>query len=193
MRFKEISYLGGKVRICTEIQISEDEFLEQRLVSEDEPRESFNECLQALTKFVLAICDLETDYDKNMSILAVKYGYTNGSNIKGAVIVAQKALETAPSQMAIRTPYLPEWPVNEMSHFSMPLGMPEALTRLENEAKDYLEGRRFCEQPSLFPEGSDFRFKVQMKGASTITGAPPLITDPFVEASLLDEIESRGY
>lgn len=195
MRFKEISYSKGKILLLTQTQLNLEEYMEQKIQSEEEPRQEFFAALKALVPFTLAICKLETDYDDGLHISGVKFGYEKETGIKGAQILAYKWLDTAPSPMFFKTPYLPECPINQLSACAMPRGLAEALQTLEAEALEYIKGRRYSEQQSLFAESSEFRLKVEAGGNSTLTGAPSLIqaNDPFVDPDELEEIESRGY
>lgn len=187
MRFKEITYHKGKVLIKTEVQTKADEFVTTELESEDEPRETFVAAMNALAFYLIKICDLPPCYIEGLVMKSVKFDYQKDTMTKGAVLFALKALPTTPAPMMLRTPFLPEWPWHETSPYAMPMGMPEALTKLEDEAEAYMGGARFCEQPSLFP-AEEFKTQRQRRKAEA-----PNLEDLAINDDLLDDIESRGY
>jgi hypothetical protein len=103
--------------------------------------------LNELGKHVVKICELPDEYASGLTVLGVKFTWTD--EIMGAVISAKKALSDCDSPLFLNTPHMPEKPYSPTGGGKcLPGETVDALADLKEEAERYVRGERA--QLSLF-------------------------------------------
>ncbi|CAG0945174.1 hypothetical protein ANRL1_02181 [Anaerolineae bacterium] len=145
MRFLKIKFKDGKVFIEYEVKRQDDKDPDQfSFSSADSPQPSFPAALQALAEDVVEMCELaETDTVK-IEVKGVSFSYGGADEIMGATIVAQKRLRYSNTALNLNTPHKASEPYSEGGDESLCLtdDCTKRLTRLMDEAKQYIEGVR---------------------------------------------------
>ena len=119
------------------------------------PRPAFCNALSGLGKHVAVICDMPSDWGKNLIVRGVSFSWRN--DIMGATITALKPLSARLAPLVINTPHAPESPYgsageDDSSGDSCLLtpALTKALGKLLDEANQYVDGKRA--QGKLFGE-----------------------------------------
>lgn len=126
----------------------EGAFDEHKIISWDDPLDSFLNTLNALKPHVFEICEFEGDED-DLEIKGVSFSWTQG--IMGAVITACKSLTTSNSPLVLNTPHLPSEDYSGSNPEALILSRDaiDDLEALIEEAKKYIKGERKVKQLSL--------------------------------------------
>lgn len=145
MRVKKIKLKGCTVEIEVETREGEKSFKVTKLESFDEPLDSFPKALQALTPYILEICELPEEYADGLEVLSVTFSYGGAEDVMGASITALKTLSTAKAPFVINTPHLASGPYNEngvgpflsdMCTFQLEILIEEAMRYWAGERKE---------------------------------------------------------
>jgi hypothetical protein len=124
---------------------------DHQLSSPDEPHLEFRTALQALREDVLTIVEVEDAYGDGMRVQSVSLSRGEKSGLRGAVITAMKTLAIANGPLAIHTPHLVEDDESDDNGAEakstekrgvMPIGMLTRIEALEDEAWEYIGGKR---------------------------------------------------
>lgn len=117
----------------------------------EEPHLDFRIALQALREDVLAIVEVDDAYGDGMRVQSVSLSRGEKSGLRGAVITAMKTLAIANGPLAIHTPHLVEDDESDDNGAEakstekrgvMPIGMLTRIEELEDEAWEYIGGKR---------------------------------------------------
>jgi len=127
--------------------------------SKDKALPEFYNALQGLTEHACRICEFPREYDKNVTVISVKFSYTELKDTKeivmGATITLRKDLKDSNSPLIVNTPHKPsefydgkkdESPQDPALLLSAEC--VEALKVLQAEAIRYIDGER--DQMDLF-------------------------------------------
>lgn len=110
------------------------------LTSHEEPRPEFVQALQALTAYVLGVCELPLDYGTDLEILSVTL--TDHDTMgRGCVVTALKRLARAQAPLVLNTPHVTESGAGD-SPARLPGYAMDLLDRLEYEAERFKKGER---------------------------------------------------
>lgn len=165
MPFSKIKHSKGATTLTRVEDRSNTDSIEQTLTSYETPRPEFITAMQALTSWVIRICDLPIDYADGMTITGVSVSL---GEYGGCVVTALKKVVGANAPVVINTPHVPELATSE----SGPELPPEAvrlLNELDDEALKFWNGERA--QKDLFetPEkGSESKATISVNGGPQI-------------------------
>lgn len=138
---------GEKIAIEYAVQTDQGETDEFSLSCSQKALPEFYLALNELGKHVVKICELPDEYVGGLTVLGVKFTWTD--EIMGAVISAKKALSECDSPLFLNTPHMPERPYSPTGGGKcLPAKTTEALEKLLEEAERYVHGERV--QLSLF-------------------------------------------
>lgn len=138
MPYTKIKHNKGTTTLTRVEDRSQQESIEQTLTSHDDPRPEFVTALQALTAWVVDVCDLPADYAEDMRITGVSL---SPGEYGGCVVTALKSVSGANAPVVINTPHVPETPTSENGP-SLPAAVCEMLASLEGEADKFWRGER---------------------------------------------------
>ena len=116
----------------------------------EKPLPSFTKAMNALVDHVLEICELGDEQARSLTVTGVSFNYQGDEEIMGAVITAEKNLDTANAPLVLNTPHLPSRDAS--AHGDQPVLTPECVTdllRLQQEAEKYVNGQRLQMQLKL--------------------------------------------
>lgn len=145
MPFTKIKHNKGTTTLTRVEDRSANDVVEQTLTSSDDPRPEFVNALQALTSWVVRICDLPIDYANEMRITGVSLSL---GEYGGCVVTALKKVSGANSPVVINTPHVPETPTSEAGP-CLPPSTVSLLESLDAEAERFWKGERA--QSEMFP------------------------------------------
>lgn len=148
MKIKKIKLTKeGKIYFLFELPNSKGSMDEYSITSSEEPLSEFNETFQSLNEFVIEICELPKGDIDNIDIRGVSLSYntaTDGKEVMGVVITAQKKLLYSSCPLNLNTPH-------KITRFYaehgdekqlMPEGCEKALRRLFDAAEKFVKGNR---------------------------------------------------
>lgn len=138
MPYTKIKHNKGTTTLTRVEDRSQQDSIEQTLTSHDDPRPEFVEALQALTAWVVDVCDLPDDYDEGMRITGVSL---SPGEYGGCVVTALKKVSGANAPVVINTPHVPETPTSDEAP-CLPPNVIEMLATLEDEADKFWRGER---------------------------------------------------
>lgn len=138
MPYTKIKHSKGTTTLTRVEDRSSTDSVEQTLTSHDPPRPEFVTALQALTAWVVRICELPINYADGMTITGVsltlgEYG--------GCVVTALKKVDGANAPVVINTPHVPETPTSENGP-ALVSSTIQLLSALEDEADKFWRGER---------------------------------------------------
>lgn len=130
---------------------------EYSMKSAEEPAPSFEHALDDLAPHVEQMCELTTnDHQVHpYTVRGVSFSYGGDHDVMGATITAERTLTNSNSPLILNTPHKIAEPYAEGSDETqvMTNDCLIDLERLQNEAEDYLEGKRA--QMDMFNEGEE--------------------------------------
>lgn len=163
MPYTKIKYSPrkGTVSLTRVEDRGDEDSIESTLTSHESPRPEFVDALQALTPWLLNVCELPESYSEGLSVTGVsltlgEYG--------GCVVTALKGVRSANAPVVLNSPHVPAQPTSEGGP-SLPANAKAALDHLEEEAERFWRGER--SQGELFPSG----VKVEVTSRPTHTQA----------------------
>lgn len=119
--------------------------------SKEIPSPDFKLNLQELAIYVPMMYDLPTEYAEDMVVLGVSFSYRGENEIMGATVTAKKSVSSSNSPALFHTPFTLSGSGEDMpmpdSKF-LPVAMVEILEKLQDNAKDFINGERA--QQNLF-------------------------------------------
>jgi hypothetical protein len=122
----------------------------------EKARPEFYKALEAMSEFVLDMCELPESYTDRIKVRGVSYSYGGENDTMGATISASMTLEESYQALNLVTPhkasemYCPDTPDDDKQLLSG--DCVEALKKLITECELYIKGDRA--QGSLFPEAT---------------------------------------
>lgn len=138
MPYTKIKHNKGTTTLTRVEDRTAKESIEQTLTSHDDPRPEFVTALQALTAWVVDVCDLPDDYDHDMRITGVSL---SPGEYGGCVVTALKKVSGANAPVVINTPHVPETPTSDESP-CLPPPVCAMIATLEEEADKFWRGQR---------------------------------------------------
>lgn len=138
MPYTKIKHNKGTVTLTRVEDRSTTDSVEQTLTSHDDPRPEFATGLQALTSWVVRICQLPLDYADGMRITGVSL---SAGEYGGVVVTALKSVDGATAPVVINTPHVPETPTSDAGP-CLPRDTIQLLETLEVEADKFWRGER---------------------------------------------------
>lgn len=155
IRFKKIKKTSDdKIHIEYEKKNELGGWDEYSMKSAEEPHPSFERALDDLAPHVETVCEMpEGDYQAHSyKVRGVSFSYGGQLDTKGVTITAARTLLHSNSPLVLNTPHMIEEPYGEGSDETqvMSSDMLIDIGRLENEARDYMDGKRA--QMDMFAE-----------------------------------------
>lgn len=121
--------------------------------SKEQASPEFKLNLQELSIFVPMMYDLPTEYAEDMKVLGVTFSYRGDDEVMGATVSAKRPVSTSNSPAIFHTPMTFSSSGSDMplpdSKF-LPEAMVEILEKLQDNAKDFINGERA--QTNMFGE-----------------------------------------
>lgn len=149
MPYTKIKHNKGTTTLTRVEDRSQQESIEQTLTSHDDPRPAFVEALQALTAYVVRVCELPRGYAEDMRITGVSL---SPGEYGGCVVTALKSVSGANAPVVINTPHVPEVATSDNGP-CLPPWACEMLATLEAEADRFWKGERA--QVEMFTESGE--------------------------------------
>ena len=147
MAFSKIKYAKGDVTIAWKDE-GPRSTVTHEMQSGEAPRPELFTALQAFATFVLDIAELDSGWQRDLTIQSVSIGESEALG-RGIVVTALKKVTGAHSPIVLNTPFLTELPSSEGGP-RLPRYAIDMLDTLEAEAAKFRAGERA--QQSLFPE-----------------------------------------
>lgn len=138
MPFTKIKHSKGTTTFTRVEDRANKDSVEQTLTSHETPRPEFNTALQALTSWVVRICELPIDYATDMTVTGVSISV---GEYGGCVVTALKKVADANSPVVINTPHVPATATSENGP-EMPPSTVQLVDVLEEEALRFWNGER---------------------------------------------------
>ncbi len=134
---------GGRVTV----HFREKKGLDEKNIefkSSEKPDPDLIGALQALHEGVRDICELPEWWCKDkLKVTGVTWSFSEGTQVRGACLIAQAAISTAQAPLNLVTPHLPFEQYNEDGQAPlMPDAIQAQLDRLEIEALAYVSGEK---------------------------------------------------
>jgi len=154
-RISKINFKGGSVAmtIVEDIELADGatESRETKFLSTDTPHPDFEEAWKELPPIVEQILFGSVDDSPWLTtcikVTGISISYNKDSEVQGAVLTASVKLDQTDGRLLINTPHLPYAQYQEKGELSvMPENAVELLEAVEEEANEYLKGKRAQEE-----------------------------------------------
>lgn len=195
MPFSKIKHSKGATTLTRVEDRSNTDSIEQTLTSYETPRPEFVTAMQALTSWVVRICELPINYAEGMTIIGVSVSL---GEYGGCVVTALKKVAGANAPVVINTPHVPETATSDAGP-ELPPETVRLLNELDDEALKFWNGERaqkdLFDTPAIENEAyqaaatENLREMLERDGARatmSVNGGPQI--DMADEAAVMDAL-----